>query len=224
MSWGYVAAATIAAVSANETNKSNKKSAAAQRAALEKQNALARGELSSYKEFGGEQLGDLQNWLASPEGAFSNPTPEDIRNSPGYDTRLGAVENSAAARGSLFSGNALRNVGEFGASEFDREKGRRQNELSNRLGLVNLGYGAAGGSAGLAQNLGQSLSGVEANYGRQRAGTINQTGSAVAGAVGGYQGEKNWNSFLDKSYRSKNNSGRNSSWDDGNDYDDNDAW
>ena len=163
-----------------------------------------RTDLGPYREFGTDQLTDYENWLASPEGTFRPPTQEEVEASAGYDTRLGAVENSAAARGSLFSGNALRNIGEFGASEYDREYGRRQNEYQNELskymGNVNLGYGAAGGSAGLAQNYGQTAASLYNQRGQNQADMWGNVGGAIAGAAGAYQGRNDWNSFLDRAY------------------------
>ena len=166
------------------------------------QSGIAREDLSPYRKFGQEQLGEMQNWLQTPEGQFQAPTMEEVQASPGYDTRMGAVENSAAARGSLFSGNALRDIGEFGASEYDRAYGRKQNEYQNelakRMGFANLGYGAAGGSAGISQNLGQRLSQNETGRGAAKARGYNDMASSVAGGIGAYQGQQNWNALLDK--------------------------
>lgn len=160
------------------------------------QTAKAQRMLSPYRKFGEEQLGGLQNWLAGPGGAFQQPTMEEVQGAPGYASRLGAIESSAAARGSLFSGNALRNIGEFGASEYDREVGRRQNELAQRLQLVNLGYGAAGGQAGIAQGLGQSLAASNIARGQAQSAYASSLGDTVSGGVGAYQGQQRWNDFL----------------------------
>ncbi len=191
--------------------------------------ARAQARLDPYRQFGEQELTNMQNWLTSTGGQFQAPTAEDVTASPGYESRLGAVESSAAARGSLFSGNALRNVGEFGSDEYSREYNRKQteyqNELSRRMGFVNLGYGAAGGSAGLAQNLGQRLAGYETGLGASQSRAIGESSSAIAGGIGQQQGQTNWNNFL-TAYKDKNNNriGSTDSWDDGNDYDDMGAW
>jgi len=117
-----------------------------------KQLEQAAGYYQPYRRFGKEQLGELQNWLAGPGGAFAEITPEEVMGTPGYETRLRGLESSAAARGGLLSGNLLRRVGEeFIPSEIESERRRRQSELAQRLGLVGVGERAAGGSAGIAQ-------------------------------------------------------------------------
>jgi hypothetical protein len=182
--------------------KSQQKAADAAAAAQREQSALARADLSPYREFGAEQMGEMQNWLATPEGQFTAPTMEEVQATPGYATRMGAVESSAAARGGLFSGNALRDIGEFGASEYDRAYGRRQteyqNELNKRMGFANIGYGAAGGSAGISQDLGSRLAQIETGRGASKAGMYGDMGSTIAGGIGAYQGQQNWNSLLDR--------------------------
>jgi len=227
MSWWNVGAAVVSAVATNQQTQAAKGSANEAKEELKRQNALARGDLASYQQFGGEQLTGLDEWLKTPEGQFAPPTSAEVTASPGYQSRLGAVESSAAARGSLFSGNALRDVGQFGSDEYSREYGRKQteyqNELNKRLGFVNLGYGAAGGSAGIAQDLGQRLSNISLGTGAAEAQGIGQTASGITGAMGSYQGQQNWNSFLDRIGSNKTNS-QNNSWDDGNDYDSDIGW
>jgi len=178
--------------------KSDKDAENRRLAAVKAGGDTARGDLAPYREFGEEQLAGLQAWQASPEGQFQAPTMEDVTSSPGYESRLGAVESSAAARGSLFSGNALRNIGEFGSSEYGKEYNRKQteyqNELNKRMGFANLGYGAAGGSAGLAQNLGQRLANLTTNP----AAPSQALQQGFGQAAGSYQGQQNWNSFLNR--------------------------
>lgn len=202
LSWGAAVAAIANLVTANEQNKAQKYAAGEARMSQEQQAARARADLAPYREFGARQVGELQNWLGRPEGQFRAPTMEEVQAGQGYKSRLGAVEGSAAARGSLFSGNALRDIGEFGASEYGQEYGRKQteyqNELAKRMSLANIGYGAAGGSAGIAQNLGQSLANIQTGQGAATSRAIGSAGSGVSGAIGQYQGQQNWNAFLNR--------------------------
>ena len=169
-----------------------------------RQAAQARGDLTPYREFGASQLGNLQNWLSQSGYGAQEPTMAEVQASPGYASRLGAIENSAAAKGSLFSGNALRNIGEFGSSEFANERARRQQqyqqELANRLGLVNLGQSSAAGSANIAQNLGTSLGNIAMQGGQNQANMYGDIAGNIAGGLGAYAGQQQWNDFLNRAY------------------------
>jgi len=148
----------------------------------------ANQQYAPYSQFGQDQLGSLTNWLSSPEGAWGKPTMESVMSTPGYETRLGAIENSAAARGGLLSGNALRDIGEFGASEYDRAIDRRSQELQQRLGMVTgVGLPAAGGRAGIYQN----MMGPQAGFAQARGNALSDLGGTVAGfggQLGGFMG------------------------------------
>ena len=144
----------------------------------------AMGQIDPYAQLGTEQATGLQNWLASPQGAWSQPTMEQIQQTPGYETRLGAIENSAAARGGLMSGNALRDIGEFGASEYDREMQRRQMELQNRLGVIQGMMPGSFGMSNLQTGLGQEMAGVQRNKAGSR-GTMTDEFMGSMGSMGG---------------------------------------
>lgn len=213
MTWGGVAIAGASLVAGNQQAQAQKRATNSAEELQREQTAKAQQYLAPYQQFGEEQLGGFKNWLASPEGQggaqFTAPTQEDVTSGAGYQSRLGAIENSAAARGGLFSGNALRDIGDFGSREYDKQYGRNlqeyqigqnryQNELNKRLGLVNIGYGAAGGSSGLAQNLGQALSPLAMSKGQIEGDAWGDRASTIGSAYGQYQGQKNWNAFLDK--------------------------
>lgn len=204
MSWIATAVVATGVGTSYLGGKAQKDSNQAALDATSQQYEQGRADLGPYRNFGTDQLKQYENWLNSPGGAFRPPTQEEVEASAGYGTRLGAVENSAVNRGGLFSGNALRGIGEFGASEYDREYARRQNEYQNELakymGNVNLGYGAAGGSAGLAQNYGQQAANIYQQQGQNQANMYGNIGGTIAGGAGIYQGNKDWNAFLDKAY------------------------
>jgi len=224
MSWWGVGTAIGSTIHKSiDADKASKEEAKEARRA----EARAAAPLAPYRQFGEEQLGEMQNWLTSTGGQFQAPTMEEVTASPGYASRLGAVESSAAARGSLFSGNALRNIGEFGSDEYGREYNRKQTEYQNQLNqylnFANLGYGAAGGTSGIAQNLGQRLTDIQQRRGAAQNQAIGDVGSSISGGIGQQQGQTNWNSFLDRIGSNKTNS-QNNSWDDGNDYDSDIGW
>lgn len=199
MTWAIVAGVGTSLVGGSAQSSA----AGADRRMQERNLAQSRGDLEPYREFGYGQLEDFQNWLGSPEGQYRDPTMEEVTGGQGYKTRLGAIENSAAMRGGLLSGNALRDIGEFGASEFEAERGRRQsdymNEYNRRMSRLNLGYGAAGGSAGLTS---AATSGMSGTY-TQQGNAMSDMAGAVAGGFGAYQGQQNFNKYMDRAYPRK---------------------
>lgn len=171
---------------------------------LTQRSGIARKDLGPYRRFGKSELEDFQRWQQGPEGQFQAPTMEDVMATPGYESRLGAIESSAAARGGLLSGNALRDIGEFGSAEYgtayNRKMGEYMNDFNRRMQKINLGYGAAGGSAGISQNLGGQLANIQMQQGANTARMYQDLGSAGAGYIGQRQGEQQFNAFLDRAY------------------------
>lgn len=154
-------------------NKGYKKAIRAQQEASK----VARADLQPYREFGGNYLSNVRNLVDNR----SRPTSESIKSLPGYQFRLDegrrTLDNSAIAKGGLLSGNHLRDVLSYGqdyaSNEYDKEitrdEGLFQNDFSRLMNLINLGYGAAGGSAGIAQNTGNSLAQLFAQRGQSQA-------------------------------------------------------
>ena len=111
---------------------------------------------------------------------------------PGYDFRmrqgLDALESSAAARGGLYSGAAMRDAiqfsQDFGSNEYN-------NYLARLAGRADTGMNAAAGQAGAAQTAASGVSNAFSGIGNARAaGAIGQ-GNAL---VGGLQNlATNWN-------------------------------
>lgn len=193
-----------------------------------------REDLAPWREYGAGQLGEFQDWQGSAAGRAppvwggigdepvygGDPTMEDVMGSEGYRTRLGTIESSAAARGGLFSGNALRDIGEFGASEYERtrqrgledygrevsaygrkygrgaeqygrETGAYADEYNRWMGQLNLGYGAAGGSAGLGQAYAPSIGASYAQQGQSQADMYDTMGQTIGSGLGAWTGYQN---------------------------------
>lgn len=100
-------------------------------------------------------------------------TSQFLQMDPGYGFRLAegqkALERSAAARGGLISGAALKAAQRYGQDLGSQEYGAAYNRLA---GLANLGPSAAG----IMSNLGQS-------YGSQAGQNLMAGGQAVAGGL-----------------------------------------
>lgn len=145
-------------------------------------------DLSPYRAFGEEYgLNALKGY-----GKFNAPSMEDVYNSPDYNLGLKTIENSAAARGGLMSGNFLKAAQDYAGSIYNREYDRRrsdyQDELARLMGYTNLGYGAAGGSAGLASNAGNALAALRVGKGQAKTDRYQYGLDLLSSAAGGLMG------------------------------------
>jgi hypothetical protein len=121
---------------------------------------------------------------------------EQFQADPGYGFRLKeglrALENSAAARGGLLSGNAMRGITLFGqglASEefgnaFNRYQAERAARLNPLQSLAGMGQSNAATMAQQAGQYGQSLAQGAATMGNIRASGYMNTANALAGGIG----------------------------------------
>lgn len=152
---------------------------------------------------------------------FAAPTAEDVKNEPGYafglQQGLGGVENSAAAKGGLYSGNALKALTQYGTDyagtkyndAFSRAKSVYDTNLNTQTTLANAGQGSA-------TQLGNS----GANF-ANNVGNIGMSNANAQGAAGIAQGNA-WGNLVNQgiSTGNKNNwwqgsSSNNGSYDSG---------
>jgi hypothetical protein len=131
--------------------------------------------------------------------AASRYTPfgmEQFQQDPGYGFRLKeglrALENSAAARGGLLSGNAMRGITRYGqglasdeyTNAFNRYQAERAARLNPLQSLVGMGQSNAATMAQQAGQYGQNMAQGAATMGNIRAsGYVNQA-NALTGALG----------------------------------------
>jgi len=141
-----------------------------------------RADTEPYRTGGVEALQQMRG-LAGQSGM---PTAEQVMAGPGYQFGLtlarNALEASAAARGGLYSGNALKELTAFGndyaTTKFDQEFGRQQSDLNSRwsrlAGLAGMGQTATQQT----QDAGQQFAGTAGNL---LTGSANQMGGAISG-------------------------------------------
>lgn len=159
-----------------------------------------------------------QGWdqsFQSP-GDFKAPTMEDATNSPGFQFRLkeglGALERSAAAKGTLLTGGTLKDINswaqDYASSEYDKVYGRALGENNLQYGRAWNEYGMDRdtfyrnqdntysrymGLAGLGQNSASNLGAYGSSYMNQANDLITGAGNAqAAGTVGSANA---WNPF-----------------------------
>lgn len=147
----------------------------------------------------------------------------DFQADPGYAFRLGegqkALDRSAAARGGLISGGALKAATRYGqdmgSQEYQNAYNRYQTNRTNQLqplgNLMSMGQSAAANQGAAAGQYGANAGNMITNAGNAMAGGITGAGNAqaagqlgmantFAGALGtaatGYQNQQNFNNWM----------------------------
>ena len=178
---------------------------------------------------GTNALARMQAGEFAQPGAFSFGT-NDFQADPGYAFRLSegqkALERSAAARGGLISGSALKAATRFGgdlaSQEYQNAYGRALTGYNANVARSDTGYNRLAGMAGIGQTTGQQLNAAGANYAGAGSATLGNYGTAMgnsimgvgnaqaAGQMGmantlagglqtaasGYQNQQNFNNYL----------------------------
>ena len=202
MSWVAAAIGGSALIGAGagifSSNKAAKAQESASRAALEVQNRGLDFQNRTYNEtqanlrpfrMAGE---DALSRIAAMRSGSPDSGWQDFIRSPDYQFRFNegnrAFENSAAARGGLLSGNAIRGQTQFGQNFAAGEFGNYWNRLFNQ---AQLGQQAATGAGGLATNqagqIGNTTQGISntiQGIGQAQASGIVGGANALTGAVG----------------------------------------
>jgi len=147
----------------------------------------------------------------------------DFQSDPGYAFRLGegqkALERSAAARGGLISGGALKAATRYGQdmgsqeyqNAFQRYQTNRSNQLQPLGNLMAMGQSAASNQGSAAGDYGSAGANLITGAGNAAAGGITGAGNAQAAgymgmantlaggintAASGYQNQQNFNNWL----------------------------
>lgn len=130
--------------------------------------------------------GNRTNDMASPPGGNTPAGPDysAFYQSPDYQFRLNeglnAVQNSAAARGGLYSGNAFRGINEFAQGSAANEFG---NYVNRQLALAGMGQAATTQAGNAALTTGANIGNLLVNQGNARAsGIVGQT-NAITGGI-----------------------------------------
>lgn len=212
----FVAAAVVggAVIGGVASNRAAKKGAKAQSQAAQ---MASDTELQMYNQSREDQMpwlnqgkNSLQQLagLMKPGGQLTRSfSMADFRQDPGYQFRFNqgmrGVENSAAARGGLLSGNALKALSNYGQESASNEYmnaynryGNDQSNLYNRLaGLANTGQTTANSLGALGSNTAQSIGSNAMAAGNARAsgyaGQANAVNGLINNGIGIYAGYKN---------------------------------
>jgi hypothetical protein len=169
--------------------------------------------LPTYDESGYQSA--IQEAQSGPDFGSLTKTfgMDDFNADPGYQFRMdqgtSALQNSAAARGGLKSGNTLKALMEYGQNlgsqeygnaynRFNTDQNTQYNRLSNMAGLGQTANTALqGAGTNYANSVGNLMSNNAANQGNAMLAGANARGSAfsaIGQAAGNYFGGQNSNS------------------------------
>lgn len=187
MSWGLVAGAAGTIIGGALSGDANRKAAnkandasAAALAEQQRQFDLLRADQAPYRQAGADALKQLQGLVDF------NPTPsaEQVMSQPGYQFGLNqgrdALQGTAAAKGGLYSGQALKELTQFGndyaTSKYDNAWNQAQQSFGNRWNRI-------AGLAGIGQTSVQQTGQAGQNFANQ-ASNIGLGNAAYQGAAG----------------------------------------
>jgi len=183
--------AIIGGYSANKAAKEQSRSAAEATAAQER---MFNRQVELQEPFRQAGVNALPELIAASR--YDPFTMSKFQQDPGYAFRmkegLRALENTAAARGGLLSGNAMRGLTRYGqglASEeytnaFNRYQAERAARLNPLQSLAGMGQTNAATMAQQAGTYGQALAENAATRGNIRASGYIGTANALTGALG----------------------------------------
>lgn len=146
--------------------------------------------------------GLLQNWT----GQFTAPTAAEAEATPGYQFQLqqgeDAIQNSAAAKGSLLSGRTLADLNNYAQgtastnyqntfnnsltqyqSAYNTFLNNQNNQYSRLMGLSGEGLSAAGGAGSLISGVGGDIASLYGAQGAAGAGGTLALGQGIGGAA-----------------------------------------
>lgn len=158
---------------ANQQVAATQQASAASTAASQESVALARQALAQQQanqqpwlNAGSNALSQLSAGTSGPNAAFLKPfSMADYQADPGYSFRqtqgMNALQNSAAARGGLLSGNTLKGIQDYSQGLASQEY---QNAYSRYTGSQNQQYNALAGIAGTGQTAANNLGSAQQNF------------------------------------------------------------
>lgn len=156
----------------------------------------------------------LAEWNAMPSGRseefgslMDDFTGEDLLNEPGYQFGLNegqrTVDQSAAARGSLFSGKTLRDLVQFGQDYGGTKYGEAFNrDAANKNRKFSMLSSLSGGGASAASDLGQAGMTSASNIAGLLTGAGNAQAAGIMGSANAWQNAigTGINAFLTQRY------------------------
>jgi len=167
-----------------------------------------------FREAGLSAQNRLLDYLGLSEGAGGKYAKDfsmaDFQQDPGYAFRLSegmkALDRTAAARGGMLSGAALRGATRFGqdmasqeyTNAFNRYQTNRANQLNPLQSLMGAGQTAAGNVAGAGQNYATNAGQNYMNAANARASGYVGSANAWSNALGNAYNQYNQNQLMNR--------------------------
>ena len=165
-----------------------------------------RADMAPWREAGVNALGQISKGI-QPGGNLLRPFQmSDYTADPGYNFRLSegikALDRSAAKRGNLLSGGALKGITRYGqdmasneyANAYNRFNQDQANQFNRLASVSGLGQTTAQQIGAQGANVAQSIGNTQQGMGNARAsgyvGSANALGGGLAGAYNNYQGNQ----------------------------------
>lgn len=187
---GAVVGSSLIGASASKSAASTQSAAADRAAELQnEQFQQTRQDYAPWREAGVNALGVMQKTAGNVPGAFSF-TNQQMYQDPGYAFRLSegqkALDRSAAARGGLISGSALKAAQRYGqdmgSQEYQNAYNRAFTSYGTDVARENQLYNRQAALAGIGQTANSQVAQAGQNYANNAGNLI--TGGAAANAAG----------------------------------------
>jgi hypothetical protein len=186
MAWtDWIGPATSALTSIYGNERANDATREATRAAIEenrRQFDLVRGDTAPARALGAAAIGNLSDLYGYNESG--TPNMARFFTSPDFQFNVAegqqAIDRSAAARGGLLSGAAVKEGQRYASGLASREYGSYVDRLLQQAGLGNTGIGA---SAAAGANATNNITGATLNAGNARASGYMDTAANVNNAI-----------------------------------------
>lgn len=171
-------------VAGNKAAKAQKNAAAQQVAESRRQYDQTRADYAPAREAGAGATNKLASMYGVYKPGDASYVATDFTASPGYDWRLSegikATERSAASRGLLGSGAAVKAIQRYGEGLASSEYENYANSLKS---LAGLGQNATAGTAAAGAQATGQINNAYQQAGNARASSYANTGSAINGTV-----------------------------------------
>jgi hypothetical protein len=184
--------ALIGAAASKSASKTQSQAAASAADIQKSQFEQTREDQAPYRQAGYNALAEMQRTAGNVPGAFKFGM-DQFQQDPGYAFRLSegqkALDRSAAARGGLISGGALKAAGRYGqdmaSQEYQNAYNRALTGYNTGVASENQLYNRQAGLAGIGQTSANLVNQAGQNY-ATNAGNLMTSGAAAnaAGQVG----------------------------------------